>query len=213
MKRNILILLALLSLPLSAQKLNWYGRVGLGYNGMTGDPAPVFKAGYDLAVGFTQSLGSSSSYYWNAEGGFSSRGYQECGEQIHAGSGLDLHYKQKANALRLYAGLGKTIALGNGRLKLAPHVGLFASYDVGGSRDAWIVEDGYKHTVNADVGTGKWNEHWRELDGGAEGGIALWIGKRYAIDARYRQGFIDALPRGNYHGLTSNIIVSGVMRF
>lgn len=192
------------------KSLTFYGRIGWGYNGMTGSPSPEFKSGYDVAIGAQHKL-NTSGLYCNAEIGMSSRGFQESGERDYGAE--HLNFKQKANAIRIGIGAGKIYTLKNPRLALDPHISVYASYDVGGSRDAWIVVDGYKQTVNGDIGTGRWYKDWNEWDIGGEIGCALWINSRYGIDARYRQGILDAITLDGKHAQTSNVIISCAMKF
>ena len=192
------------------KSLTFYGRIGWGYNGMTGTPSPEFKSGYDVAIGAQRKL-NTRGLYCNAELGMSSRGFQESGEVAYDAGRLN--FKQKTNAIRIGLGAGKLYTLKNRRLALDPHIGVYASYDVGGSRDAWVVVDGYKQTVNGDVGTGRWYKSWNEWDLGGEVGCALWINNKYGFDARYRQGILDAITLDGKHAQTSNVIVSFAMKF
>lgn len=195
--------------PKEKTKTTWYVRAGVSLNNMTGEGRSnlmkeikdegeladgekagfTTRAGYDFEVGFKKNFGKSDMY-WGMQLGFGTRG----GGFVHKYYG---HYYgdkvelKETSDLDLYTIKYTPFQFGymypiNEDISLDAHLGVFLSFDLGGSmKDKDIVD-------------GKVEDDWKysygetdcvPFDAGIQLGIGAWY-KKFNLDVSWQRGFV-----------------------
>ncbi len=153
-------------------KLSGFVKAGFSVMTLEAEGAGA-KVGYNVVVGLQRTIGNVGIAYYGAEVGLGSRGW---GEDDYGAIAHNVQCSPLTFGCMIPIGADKL------KLKLDPHLGIFASVDYisrcSDGEYAWDMDD-YDDYCIADCGMNL--------------GIGLWWG-RYNFDVTYQQGFVDILP-------------------
>ena len=154
--------------PCGTQKpVSFYARAGWNMSGGTSG-STIGQNGYDVNLGFAQNFCDSTGAYWGLQAGFVTRGYR-----VRHASNYGNEYRLRCHSFELNPNVGWFIpATCGGRLRVDPHVGVFASADF-----SQVEEGDYRMP----------RKNRNDLDWGVKAGVGLWAG-HFNFDVAYRQG-------------------------
>lgn len=208
------------NLPKEKSETEWYVRLGLSCNNLTGsamseakkqlkeeqDEYPDYsvkfgaRVGYDITAGFNKYF-NKTNLYWGMEFGLGTRGGNFKSKEAEDGYTFDgKAYVNSYNIKYTPFTIGYKYPVTND-IKLDAHLGVFVLFDFAGT----YTEDEWKNTDYEDE---TWNESWDFTDDYVEGyrfdaGLQLGIGAWYRkinINFTWQRGFapyLGAFPWGN----------------
>lgn len=156
-------------------------------SGNSGSYGTGYAMGYDAAIGMQ--LGRT--LYFGLEIGAKSRGWK-CDNV----SGDDL--SGMAHSVYLAPSIGYKVGFGDFvPVKVAPHVGAYAGYDLSSSCDGYEFDELYDIDLN----------DYQKFNAGVRAGLSIWF-RRAFVDISYDYDFIKILEAGNGSILQNGLVFS-----
>lgn len=189
--------------------IEWILRAGLSINNMAGMDLDYYndryddesislgsKTGFAIDFGFNKYFGQSN-VYWGMELGIGTRGLSSTYKRYY-GNGDEESEKGSMTAYTMKFSpftVGYKIQVTD-NLKIDPHFGIYASYDL--SRE-------YDNRYEFDYDEYDSDYNW---DGGIQLGVGAWYG-HFNLDFMYQRGFVDAVDMDavDNYGKTSNFLI------
>ncbi|MCD8310511.1 MAG: PorT family protein [Prevotellaceae bacterium] len=166
--------------------LTWFFKAGINFMNFSNDNLDTkLGVGYNVVAGFQDPI-STNGAYWGMDLGFGSRGAKKM-----------IAHNVQASPFTF----GWKIGL-NDNLKLDPHVGVYASYDIAShAKEHGDWQDlAYDYDEAPDF-----FPSYNKYDIGMNIGVGLWY-DRFNVDLTYQRGFVDVITK--FDGLkTSNVLL------
>jgi len=200
------------------RKTEWFVRLGLSCNNLTGDAMGVYKdyikddmneselepgdeesagfgtrANFDLMFGFNKYFGKTD-LYWGMELGLgtrggSFRGYRKYVYEDYTYEGEDKCYINTYNVKYVPFTIGYKFPVTD-KIKIDAHLGIFASFDFAGAytEDEWSKNDEGKETYKESHSLSEGYIDIYRFDAGLQLGLGVWFG-RFNLNFNWQRGF------------------------